>query len=343
MAPTNRAAFIPSKQSHPMQVGSAPYSSPGENEITIRTRAVAINPADHLLQKLGILITKYPAILGCDAAGDVVEVHPSLSSRFSTGDRVYGATAPLQNKDGLYAYSGFQEYVVMKMPSIAHIPARLDYKDAVVLPLGVWTAASCIFDENILGLAMPSAGREAGKGKTLIVWGASSSVGSCGVQMAALAGYDVVAVASAKNHDMVKSLGAKMAFDHNDATVVDDIVTFLKGKDVVGAYDAISKKATLDRVCEILDRCDATKKVVASVRPGAEQDATRGVKVTTNFASGKAEIGSAIWPWLERALEAGDMKCMPQPEVVGHGLEAVQTAVDLMGQGVSAKKLVLTM
>lgn len=326
-----------------MHVASAPYSSPGENELTIRTRAVAINPADHVIQKLGLLLTTYPAILGCDVAGDVVEVHPSLSSRFSVGDRVIGASTPLLLKDGVYAYSGFQQYVVLQVPSIAHIPAHLDYKDAVVLPLGVSTAASCIFAPDILGLAMPFAGHDAGNGKALLVWGASSSVGSCGVQMAALAGYDVVAVASAKNHSMVKSLGANVAFDHNDATAVDDIVAFLKGKDVVGAYDAISTDSTLDKVCKILDRSDAGKKVVAAVRPGAEQNAPHGVKVMVNSASGKASVCLTIWPWLDQALETGDIKCMPQPEVVGHGLEAVQTAVDLMGQGVSAKKLVVIM
>ncbi|KIW38862.1 uncharacterized protein PV06_08690 [Exophiala oligosperma] len=342
MTRTNSAAVVPSKQSPTMHVTSVPYSSPGEDELTIRTRAVAINPADHFIQERGLLLTTYPAILGCDVAGEVVEVHPSLTSKFSVGDRVIGASTPLLLKDGAYAYSGFQEYVVLKMPAIAHVPARLDYNDAVVLPLGVYTAASCIFAPDILGLAMPAAGRDAGKNKTLLVWGASSSVGSCGVQLAALAGYDVVAVASAKNHDMVKSLRAKVTFDHNNPAVVDDIVEFLKGKDVVGAYDAISKDSTLDKVCEILDRSDAKMKVVASVRPGAEQSATHGVKVMTNSAAGKASIGLSIWPWLDQALKSGDIKCMPPPEVVGHGLETVQHAVDLMGQGVSAKKLIVT-
>lgn len=35
------------------------------------------------------------------------------------------------------------------------------------------------------------------------------------------------------------------------------------------------------------------------------------------------------------------MKCKPDPEIVGNGLEYVQEAVDLMAKGVSAKKLVV--
>lgn len=35
------------------------------------------------------------------------------------------------------------------------------------------------------------------------------------------------------------------------------------------------------------------------------------------------------------------MKCKPDPEVVGKGLEHVQTAIDLQAKGVSAKKLVV--
>lgn len=346
MAPVNHAAWLKAKQDPTMVVEPASYTPPSANELVIQTKAIALNPVDFGIQSIGILVTQYPAIVGCDVAGEVVEVHPSLVSQFAVGDRVIGAATPLALKDGVFCYAGFQEYVVLRSPTIAKIPDSITYEDGAVLPLGFNTAASCLFPKELLGLSMPSSGKEAGQGKTLLVWGASSSVGSCGVQLATLAGYEVVAVASKKNHDMVKSLGAKTCFDQSDTNLVQGIVANLKGKDVVGAFDAISTDATLPSLCEILDVCGGTKKI-AAVMPGVEAKSTRGVDIQTNFLvlntfkeSGMLET---VWRWLEKALGDGEMKCMPQHEVVGHGLDDIQKAVGLMGKGVSAKKLVVSL
>jgi len=345
MAPTNHAAWLKAKQDTVMVVEEAPYTTPSEGELVIRTKAMAINPADWHIQSKGMLVTNFPAILGCDVAGEVVEVHPSMANRFAVGDRVIGSANPTLNKDGVYCYSGFQEYMIPTATQVAKIPEHTRYEDAVVLPLGVNTAASCIFSKEILNLKMPfeSDGIE---GKTLLIWGASSSVGACGVQMATRAGYDVVAVASDKNHDMVRGLGAKTCFDQNDAAIVDDLVDHFMGKEVVGTYAAISTPVTIPLCCQVLDRCGGNK-VVASVMPGAESFSSRGVSVQSNFvamqsfqAEGKM---AAIWEWLGKALQEGTMKCMPPHEVVGHGLEDVQKAVDLIGKGVSGKKLVVVL
>ncbi len=345
MPPRNRASWLMAKQSPVNVVDSAPYTSPSADELVIKTKAIALNPADIVVQKLGILLKDYPAILGCDVAGEVVEVHPSLADVYSVGDRVIGAATCLHRKDGAYCYSAFQEYVVLKLPSIAKIPKEVAYEDASVLPLGINTAASCLFIDETLGLKAPSIdGTKASQGKTLLVWGASSSVGSCGVQMATHAGYEVVGVASKRNHEMVRGSGASMCFDQSDPTLVDDIVTYLNGKEVVGAFDAISNDSTLNAICEILDRSGG-RKLVASVMPGAEEKATKGVKIITNFATDMASSGlsKAIWQWLNKTMQENRIKYMPQSEVVGKGLEHVQQAVDLLAKGVSAKKLVVSM
>jgi NADPH:quinone reductase-like Zn-dependent oxidoreductase len=344
MPPSNRASWFMAKHSPVNVVDSAPYTSPSANELVIKTRAIALNPADVVIQKLGVLLQDYPAILGCDVAGEVVEVHPSLADVYNIGNRVIGAAACLDRKDGAYCYSAFQEYVVLKLPFIAKIPKEVPYEDAVVLPLGINTAASCLFMDKTLGLNPPSIdGTKASQSRTLLVWGASSSVGSCGVQMATHAGYEVVGVASKRNHEMVKGLGASMCFDQSDPTLVDDIVAYLHGKEVAGAYCAIADDSVLNDVCEILNKSGG-RKLVASVMPGAEGKATKGVKIITNFATGMAssEVGIAIWQWLHKAMEENRIKYIPQSEVVGKGLEHVQESVDLLAKGVSAKKLVVS-
>jgi len=47
----------------------------------------------------------------------------------------------------------------------------------------------------------------------LFVYGGSSSVGQYAIQLAKLSGYKVVTTASERNHELVKSFGADLAFD----------------------------------------------------------------------------------------------------------------------------------
>lgn len=176
MAPQNTAAWLMEKQDTTLVVSDASYNKPSADEIVIKTKAVAINPADFIIQKMGILIETYPAILGCDVAGVVEEVGSSVQE-FQPGDRVIGQTNPLSG--GNNKYSGFQQYVVLKMPLIAKIPPTAIWTDATVLPLGINTAASCLFHHDTLALEMPPS--QSTKHETLLIWGASSSVGSCGV------------------------------------------------------------------------------------------------------------------------------------------------------------------
>ncbi len=103
--------------------------------------------------------------------------------------------------------------MVLKSPSVAKIPKEVASEDAAVLPLGISTTASGLFMDETVGLKAPSIdGKKASQGKTLLVWGASSSIGSCGMQLATRAGYEVVGVASKRNRGMVKGLGASMCF-----------------------------------------------------------------------------------------------------------------------------------
>lgn len=183
-----------------------------------------------------------------------------------------------------------------------------------------------------------------GKGETLIIWGASSSVGSCGVQLAAAAGYEVFGFASTKNHDFVKSLGAAQTFDHSDPNIVNVIVAALKDRTCVGAFDAISNEKTLGVLCDVLHQSGG-RKAVGALAPGAKAFATHDVSITTNFAARNSEtaVGPQIWHvYLEPALASGALQYKPSAEIVGHGLQDVQKAINLLTQGISAKKLVLS-
>jgi NADPH:quinone reductase-like Zn-dependent oxidoreductase len=88
-APSNKAAWL-REASKPLEVGDAPMPTAGPEELVIRNRAIAINPVDCHMQSAGVFVQQWPAILGCDVAGEVYQVGSNVQGRFKTGDRVIG-------------------------------------------------------------------------------------------------------------------------------------------------------------------------------------------------------------------------------------------------------------
>jgi NADPH:quinone reductase-like Zn-dependent oxidoreductase len=142
------------------------------------------------------------------------------------------------------AQGAFQHYVIGQANITAAIPTSLSYEQAVVLPLAVTTAACGLYQPQHLALPLPT--KDAARlGKTVLVWGGASSVGAVTVQMANASGFDVVATASKKNIEFVKSLGAKAVFDYNSSSVEDDVVKALKEGEFAGVFEAIAKPESL--------------------------------------------------------------------------------------------------
>jgi NADPH:quinone reductase-like Zn-dependent oxidoreductase len=171
----NVAAYITHAKAHPFEVGSAPVWAPGENEILVKNQAVAINPVDGNLQYTAFFPLKYPTVLGQDVAGEVVAIGPGVT-RFEVGDRVIGhATSMISGRqqDG-----GFQRYTTLQTNLVSPIPAKMAYETAVVLPLGLSTASAGLFQKNFLNLQLPQEPAREPTGKTLLIWGGASSVGS---------------------------------------------------------------------------------------------------------------------------------------------------------------------
>lgn len=371
--PSNAAVWLPAKHAK-IEVGPAPYTPPGENEIVVRNHAVAINPVDWAVPLIGDRIfpwLKYPCILGEDVAGEVVEVGRAVS-RFKVGDRVLGHALGMAKERNRPADGAFQLYTVLRVNMAAPIPDAMAYENAAVIPLGLSTAACGLFQQDYLALHYPSAPIKT-TGRTLLIWGGSTSVGSNAIQLAVAAGYEVIATASPKNHGYVQKLGASQAFDYNSKTVVDEVIKAFRGKTSAGAF-AIGAGST--RPClDIVHACEGAKFVaVASApislqslpaRPGISvrlvslmvqllwASASVGLKsrakrIRTKFIGGDAlannELGKVIYEnFLPRALAEGRYVAAPDALVVGEGLECVQTAFDIQRRGVSARKVVVSL
>ena len=199
MAPRNPAAWLTEIKDATHVVSKAPYNKPEADEIFIKTKAVAIDPADVRIQKTSILIDTYPAILGYDVAGLVEEVGSTITD-FQPGDRVIGQAKPLPG--GIYKYSGFQYHVVLNMPEIAKISADAKWTDAT----GINTAASCFFQETTLALQIPPS-QSPSRRNTDHLGREQQRRLLCGVQLTTQAGYTVFGVASLKNDNFIQSLG----------------------------------------------------------------------------------------------------------------------------------------
>ena len=81
--PSPRAAFV---------VQTVEVPKPEPDEVLVRIEAAALNPVDWKIQQFGIIVTKYPAIVGSDAAGVVVQAGSDVTN-LSVGDRVYVPTS----------------------------------------------------------------------------------------------------------------------------------------------------------------------------------------------------------------------------------------------------------
>lgn len=368
--PTNHAAYLPSRLASSLSVSTAPYTPATADTLVVRVRAVAINPVDWLIQRRGNLMftwLEYPFILGFDVAGEVVEVGSSVAS-FRVGDRVGGFANGTDKPVNDAAQGGFQEYVVLQPDVTFQIPDIMSFEEAAVIPLGLVTAIAALFETDQLGLQLPSEPRGEKSNQTVLIWGGSTSVGCNAIQLAVAAGYDVVSTASPKNFDFVKKLGASQVFDYNSPTVVADILAALQGQPLAGTL-SIGDGAAEQCMTIVGGAAPGSKKHVAMATfpllpegaktPGLPSTMAyfaswivrykaRGmfkgvssafVQATNATRSGQ---GRAVFrDFLPQALQRGSFVPAPSPEVVGHGLESIEPAMEAQRKGVSAKKLVV--
>lgn len=336
----------------------------------VRNAAVAVNVIDWRIQSSGDLMfthLKYPFVLGFDTAGEVVNVGEGVK-RFDVGDRVVGYCRGCEPSINSPAEGAFQHYTVLREDLASPIPADMPYKHAAVLPLGLATASSALFDKAQLGLEWPTEPRRAATGKTVLIWGGSTSIGCNAVQLAVAAGYEVFSTASPKNFDLVRKLGAVQVWDYHSASVEEDIVTALRDKSLAGAV-CIGAGAA-EHCLRILARSNGTRFAAMVSFPVPEQrpqnfavlrtvamfassllryrlwwDMVKGVKSKLVLIQPIFEAGIArhiFAEFLPKALSSGSFVPAPDALVVGQGLEHIQKALDLQMKGVSAKKLVVT-
>ena len=203
-----------------LRLGELAVPEPGPGQVLVRIRAAAVNPWDwHFMRGLpyiarlngaGLRRPKHP-VLGGDIAGEVVATGTG-TTRLAVGHRVYG----------FIEFGGFAEYAVAPESLLAAMPANLTFEQAAAVPLAATTALQGLRDVGRIQA-----------GDRVLVIGASGGVGSFAVQLAKRFGAHVTGVASGRNAELVRSIGA------------DDVIDYTRGDITAGdgRYDLVFQLA----------------------------------------------------------------------------------------------------
>jgi NADPH:quinone reductase-like Zn-dependent oxidoreductase len=187
----------------------------------------------------------------------------------------------------------------------------------------------------------------ADRGETVLVWGGSTSVGSNAIQLARRAGFRVVATASPRNFDYVRSLGSAAAVDYHGRDAVDRVIAAIGDSPLAGSL-AIGSGSLL-KTLTIAARLPGRRRVAAAQpalvtriqllgrrRHGVQVSAIWGGTLRDNA------VGPGIYAgYLPAALARNLHQAAPPAVVVGTGLEQIPAAIDRIRRGVSAAKLVV--
>jgi NADPH:quinone reductase-like Zn-dependent oxidoreductase len=173
--------------------------APGDNDVLVRVHAAAVNALDwHYMRgdpyvarlSMGLRRPKV-RIRGRDFAGRVEAVGRGIE-RFRPGDEVFGEA------DGAFA-----EYVSAADGVVEPKPANLTFEQAAAVPVAGNTALMGLRD---VARVQP--------GQRVLINGASGGVGTFAVQIAKSLGAEVSGVCSARNADLVRSIGADHVVDY---------------------------------------------------------------------------------------------------------------------------------
>jgi NADPH:quinone reductase-like Zn-dependent oxidoreductase len=190
--------------------------SPGPGEVLVQVAATGVGPWDALIREGGSKVAPPPPLtLGSDLSGTVKEVGPGVTE-FKIGDEVYGVT----NSQFCGANA---EYAIATASMIAVKPRGLTHIEAASVPVVAVTAWQMLFDYAHME-----------PGQTVMIIGAAGNVGAYTVQFAAKAGLHVVVVATKKDTDYVRSLGAETILDSQSGTGQDSVPPLDAFMDMVG-------------------------------------------------------------------------------------------------------------
>ena len=190
-----------------LELGDIARPVPDDDEVLVRVQAAGVHIGDWLVMNgLPYLIRvmgygfRHPKdrVPGTELAGKVEAVGANVT-RFQPGDEVFG-----------WGTGAFAEYATITADALALKPAGITFEQAAAVPISGFTALQGIRDKG-----------EVRPGDKVLIIGASGGVGTFAVQIAKSYGAEVTGVASTRNLDLVRALGADHVIDYTQEDITD--------------------------------------------------------------------------------------------------------------------------
>jgi NADPH:quinone reductase-like Zn-dependent oxidoreductase len=263
-----------------LEIVDVPEVHAGPGEVRIRVHAATVNPTD-VMARNGARAEQQkadppPYVPGMEVAGIVDEVGRDTTDRFKSGDSVMAIVVPKGS------HGAYREQIALDARSVVHAPAGRTHAEAATVPMNGLTARLSL---DLLKLS---------PGQVIAITGAAGGYGGYVVQLAKAGGLTVVADASEKDEDLVKSLGADIVVRRGD-----DVVSRIRDRFPQGV-DGLADGAVLNEL------------VIPAVRDGGAFTSVRGfqgipqrnIHFTTTFVRSYAQEWAKL-DRLRQQVEAG--------------------------------------
>jgi NADPH2:quinone reductase len=179
-----------------LKVGELPDPEPGPGEVRVRVRASAVNPTDTKSRGRPSPMQFPRVVPHQDGAGIVDRVGSGVDAR-RVGQRVWIYEAQWQRPQGTAA-----QLTVVPQEQAVPLPDHVSFEEGACLGIPAITAHACLFSDGDV------------RGKTVLVTGGAGAVGYYAVQLARLAGANVVAtVGSPQQERLVREAGIERILD----------------------------------------------------------------------------------------------------------------------------------
>ncbi|KND95302.1 Protein TOXD [Tolypocladium ophioglossoides CBS 100239] len=322
-----------------VRIVDSPMPTPGPGQVVTKVVVSGSNPKDW--KRPEYWGSKGTGNQGDDISGIVHAVGEGVSD-FKPGHRV-AAFHEMMQPGGSYAEYGTLQLVCSWLRRIVADTAA---PEGAALPLAALTAACGLYSRLRLPepwLPVPDSQRI-----PLVIWGASSAVGSYAVQLAKRSNIHPLICVAGRAQAHVEQLIDRSKGD----TVIDyrrgpdavarDIKASLKGARLEYAFDAVSEMGSYQAICQVLDH--QTGKITLIVPAQSYSDIPKTIeKSVTTVASIHQDLkdfGYVYSRYFSRGLEEGWLKAQPQ-EIIPGGLEGVEEGLTKLKNGtVSAVKYV---
>jgi NADPH:quinone reductase len=293
-------------------VVEVPDPTPGRGEVLIATEAATINPADFAVVSGAVAArlpwgSAPPYTPGWDLVGRVVAAGEGVDPQV-IGSRVLGFSLWFESLRGTQA-----AVVALPVGNVVPAPDGLPSAQLTTVGLNGLTAWRGLAD---LKLA---------EGETLVVTGASGSVGGFAVELAAARGFTVIGVVRESQEQDTLELGAAAAVSTDDT----DLGTAVR-EIIPGGADALLDTASIAGPALAAIR-DGGKYVTVTALPPAE----RGIDV---FRSG----GRMDAPALRSLAEMASSGQLHTPVAHTYSVDDVRAAYEAFARRTGRGRLVLS-